>query len=111
MKVKSDQGLIDLIGLYGKTGEDRSLVFEFHGDIGRVEELASLVEDCCQLSGLDAMIVIVSHPDLQNTEIFRVVFASAIEKSFGNGSDFSDVKVWRSLFSVRQGESDAMIGV
>ncbi len=86
-------------------------VFDFnrHGGIG--EKRVRLGEDRCHFSGFDAVLIILTDPDLKLAGVDFTACAAAVEEDFMQGADFGDVKRLRDRHAIRQANAEGEMGM
>lgn len=73
--------------------EDTLLVFDFDWDLLVIKKTKSFFDDLAEFGGVESMIQIVCHPDLEKATSTAAECATAIDETFLHMSNLSHVKV------------------
>lgn len=109
---REDNGVIcECMTLDGILGDHAVFVFDFHRNRIIRQKGFRLLKDGRHFPGLDAVIVVLAHPDLKLAGGGFSEFAAAIEEGLLKAADFGDVEGDRHRIPIGQSDAEKSVGV
>ncbi len=81
-ELEDDLSISEVMGVDGESGEDGGLVLELDGNLIAFEESAGGIENASEFPRFDAVIIVVSEPDLEDAGLLGVLSSTAIDEGF-----------------------------
>lgn len=103
---ENDGIIIQIIAIDDVLRNHTVLILNLNGHAVIGQQRFSFLKDAGHLAGLDAVIVVLAHPDLQLAGLTFAQCATAIDEGLADGTNLGDVKRHRHRRSVRQGQSE-----
>lgn len=78
-------------------------MFEFDGDVGVGKKIGSEFDDSGEFASLDAVVVVVGGPNLEEAGFETVFFATTVQEGTGEVTDFSNMEMGGGGGAIGQG--------